>query len=55
LASYKLYSGTVFLSVCTPSDPCQNGGACDEMTDSCTCPPPYAGNICDKGEFGLAL
>ena len=41
----------VFHSVCTPTDPCQNGGVCDEVADSCTCNPPYAGDVCDKCEL----
>ena len=40
-----------FFSVCTPSDPCQNGGTCDETTDTCMCPSGYSGDLCNECEL----
>ena len=47
----QLLSILVFFSVCTPTSPCQNGGTCDEVSDSCTCPTGYSGDLCDECEL----
>ena len=40
-----------FFSVCTPTSPCQNGGTCDEVTDTCMCPTGFFGDLCAESEL----
>ena len=37
-----------FFSVCTPNDPCQNRGTCDEIADTCRCLTGYIGELCNE-------
>ncbi|CAK8672857.1 unnamed protein product [Clavelina lepadiformis] len=34
---------------CSSDCSCINGGACDEVTGDCVCPPGFHGNNCDEG------
>lgn len=50
----------IFVALCLKSDidecasdPCQNGGTCNDMVNgyNCTCAPGYEGTLCDIGEL----
>ena len=36
------------------SDPCQNGGTCEDLMNGyrCKCPPEYQGRNCERRKFG---